>query len=69
MSRLTDVAELISEKDEAIAKAINTLSTFIEECDGESETPKNCDGKYHYRGCKAVLGPILKKLRQAWELR
>jgi hypothetical protein len=60
-----EIKELLDIKNEALDIAIKALGAFQEKCDGESETPKNCEGDYHYRGCETKLGPILKTLLDA----
>lgn len=65
MSAITNIQELISEKDEALVMAIQELTRHRDDVctEGHCEQESN----YHWRGCPTMINPIITALRKAWE--
>jgi len=61
MSKVSDISELISDKNEALSEAISQLEWQRTKC------PEGCeeDGSYHWRGCEVNLNPVIKRLAEA----
>ena len=70
MSALTEVAEALGEKDDAITDMIYWLKQHQEECDAKhADQSVNCDVGYHYFLCKSEIAPLIEKLQKAFKAR
>jgi hypothetical protein len=64
MSKVSEVNELISTKNEALEIAIKALGCFMVPCNDRDCEP-NSEPPYHWRGCETNVQPIIDGLRLA----
>ena len=70
MTTISEIANILTEKDDAITDMIYWLRQHQENCDANHpDSSVNCDVGHHYFLCKSEIQPILEKLIAAARLR